>query len=133
MSNQAIKALAFLCLALVSCQAAMVDVATGIDFAPKLNGLDLFGVGVRKKGPIKVSYKSACTHPMQKSKSMHIYSHTVHEGLFCRHVRFLSCERSPISIFQNGRKSKSTSFPQFVSKEQPTIHIPPPNEFQGWS
>ena len=32
----------------------MVDKATGIDFAPKVNGLDLFGVGVRKKGPIKV-------------------------------------------------------------------------------
>lgn len=32
----------------------MVDQATGIDFSPKLNGLDLFGVGVRKKGPIKV-------------------------------------------------------------------------------
>jgi hypothetical protein len=37
------------------CQGAMTDKATGIDFAPKLNGLDLFGVGVRKKGPIKVS------------------------------------------------------------------------------
>mmetsp|Transcript_18571 Transcript_18571/g.21441 ORF Transcript_18571/g.21441 Transcript_18571/m.21441 type:complete len:210 (+) Transcript_18571:161-790(+) len=36
------------------CHAAMVDKATGIDFSPKLGGLDLFGVGVRKKGPIKV-------------------------------------------------------------------------------
>ena len=32
----------------------MTDSATGIDFSPKMNGLDLFGVGVRKKGPIKV-------------------------------------------------------------------------------
>ena len=33
---------------------AMTDKATGISFAPKLNELNLFGVGVRKKGPIKV-------------------------------------------------------------------------------
>ena len=33
---------------------AMTDKATGISFAPKLNELSLFGVGVRKKGPIKV-------------------------------------------------------------------------------
>jgi hypothetical protein len=33
---------------------AMSDEATGISFADKMNGLSLFGVGVRKKGPIKV-------------------------------------------------------------------------------
>lgn len=49
-----LKLLAFLSLAVASCQAAMTDSATGIDFAPKHNGLELFGVGVRKKGPIKV-------------------------------------------------------------------------------
>lgn len=32
----------------------MTDASTGISFSPKINGLDLFGVGVRKKGPIKV-------------------------------------------------------------------------------
>lgn len=36
------------------CNGAMTDSATKIDFSPKMNGLDLFGVGVRKKGPIKV-------------------------------------------------------------------------------
>lgn len=36
------------------CNGAMTDSATGIDFSPNLNGLSLFGVGVRKKGPIKV-------------------------------------------------------------------------------
>jgi hypothetical protein len=48
--------LACLIMALASslCQGAMVDQATGIDFSPRMNGLDLFGVGVRKKGPIKV-------------------------------------------------------------------------------
>jgi hypothetical protein len=34
--------------------AAMTDPATGIAFAPKVGGLEVFGVGVRKKGPIKV-------------------------------------------------------------------------------
>jgi hypothetical protein len=42
-----------LLLLIISCD-AMTDSSTGISFAPKLNGLDLFGVGVRKKGPIKV-------------------------------------------------------------------------------
>jgi hypothetical protein len=34
--------------------AAMTDAATGISFADKINELNIFGVGVRKKGPIKV-------------------------------------------------------------------------------
>lgn len=37
----------------VTCS-AMKDPATGIAFAPKKNGLEVFGVGVRKKGPIKI-------------------------------------------------------------------------------
>ena len=37
--------------------AAMTDPATGIAFAPRLNGdLKIAGVGVRKKGPIKVRF-----------------------------------------------------------------------------
>jgi hypothetical protein len=39
---------------LVGFAMAMNDEATGISFASKINGLSLFGVGVRKKGPIKV-------------------------------------------------------------------------------
>jgi hypothetical protein len=46
------QVLAILFLKALLCH-AMVDKATGIDFSNKLNGLDLFGVGVRKKGPIK--------------------------------------------------------------------------------
>ena len=34
--------------------AAMVDPATKISFDENVSGLSLFGVGVRKKGPIKV-------------------------------------------------------------------------------
>lgn len=37
----------------------MVDSATGISFPSQKNGLEIFGVGVRKKGPIKV-YSVAC-------------------------------------------------------------------------
>ncbi len=35
--------------------AALVDSATKINFDDKLGDLSLFGVGVRRKGPIKVS------------------------------------------------------------------------------
>lgn len=38
---------------------AMTDKATGISFPAKKNGLEIFGVGVRKKGPIKI-YSVAC-------------------------------------------------------------------------
>ena len=34
--------------------AAIQDASTGISFPPTLNGLGVFGVGVRRKGPIKV-------------------------------------------------------------------------------
>jgi hypothetical protein len=37
-----------------SCVVAIKDKATGITFAEKVNGLNIFGVGVRTKGPIKV-------------------------------------------------------------------------------
>ncbi len=37
--------------------AAMVDTATKIEFSETLDGLSLLGVGVRKKGPIKVSLR----------------------------------------------------------------------------
>ncbi|CAB9501847.1 Lipase class 3 family protein [Seminavis robusta] len=40
-------------LLLGSCS-SLKDKATGIPFVPQLNELSLFGVGVRKKGPIKV-------------------------------------------------------------------------------
>jgi len=43
-----------LILALTGSHGAMTDKATGIDFSPNLDGLSLFGVGVRKKGPIKI-------------------------------------------------------------------------------
>ena len=57
MNNLLFKAL-FGALLLASCN-AMTDKATGISFAPRLNELNLFGVGVRKKGPIKVCLSTA--------------------------------------------------------------------------
>ena len=43
-------------LFLLNCaNAAMTDPATGITFKPRMNDLGIFGVGVRKKGPIKVT------------------------------------------------------------------------------
>ena len=38
--------------------AAMVDPATKIDFSDSLGGRPLFGVGVRRKGPIKVRIRT---------------------------------------------------------------------------
>eukprot|EP00970_Alexandrium_tamarense_P008766 scaffold1695_cov178-Alexandrium_tamarense.AAC.9 len=58
------KVAAFLAVALsiapssVHAAAALIDSATKIQFDDTLGGLSLFGVGVRKKGPIKVS----CEH-----------------------------------------------------------------------
>jgi hypothetical protein len=49
--------LVFLCFVLLvgMASAAMTDPATGIAFAPRLNDeREIVGVGVRKKGPIKV-------------------------------------------------------------------------------
>ena len=45
----------------------MTDKATGISFAPKKGALELFGVGVRKKGPIKVySVGMYCTSALKE-------------------------------------------------------------------
>lgn len=44
--------------------AAMTDPATGIAFAPKLDDRDIVGVGVRKKGPIKVCGESPSMRDM---------------------------------------------------------------------
>eukprot|EP00536_Pseudo-nitzschia_multiseries_P007620 jgi/Psemu1/196071/e_gw1.181.115.1 len=43
-----------LCSVLAVTTVAMKDAATGIPFDPSSKGLDIFGVGVRRKGPIKV-------------------------------------------------------------------------------
>jgi hypothetical protein len=48
----------------------MTDKPTGISFASKVRDLDLFGVGVRKKGPIKVySVGMYCSDVLRESLS----------------------------------------------------------------
>jgi hypothetical protein len=49
--------------------AALKDKATGINFAEKVNGLPIFGVGMRAKGPIKV-YSVGCYGPKGLKKSL---------------------------------------------------------------
>mmetsp|Transcript_7146 Transcript_7146/g.10247 ORF Transcript_7146/g.10247 Transcript_7146/m.10247 type:complete len:214 (+) Transcript_7146:177-818(+) len=49
-----LMALMILCMTSYHRVAAMTDKATGIDFPSQMGELDLLGVGVRKKGPIKV-------------------------------------------------------------------------------
>ena len=50
--------------------AAMTDKATGIPFADKLRDLNIFGVGVRKKGPIKVySVGMYCSDALKETLS----------------------------------------------------------------
>lgn len=58
-------AVLFSCLRL---SVAMTDKATGISFSPTTkNGLEIFGVGVRKKGPIKVySVAMYCTSALKE-------------------------------------------------------------------
>ena len=52
---------------------AMTDSATGIAFAPKKNGLEIFGVGARKKGPIKVrSDALGDLRGLQANYSLHV-------------------------------------------------------------
>ena len=53
-------AAAILPTAVSGAAAAMVDPATKISFEDSVGGLSLFGVGVRKKGPIKVSLCINC-------------------------------------------------------------------------
>ena len=66
-----IQRYALLCsLLLVSTVSAMKDAATGIPFDSKSSGLSLFGVGVRKKGPIKVySVGMYCSDNVQEDLS----------------------------------------------------------------
>jgi hypothetical protein len=52
-----------------SCDAAMNDKSTGISFADKANGLGIFGVGVRSKGPINI-YSVGCYGSQSAKKSL---------------------------------------------------------------
>ena len=74
--------------------AALVDSATKINFDDKLGGLSLFGVGVRKKGPIKVNGRLVSTHVHRYhaayTHSLRSLSHGTRtftfQGVLCRDV-----------------------------------------------
>lgn len=83
----------------LTCRAAtaMSDKATGIPFASALKELSLFGVGVRKKGPIKVySVGMYCSDTARESLST--ISKTADKG------------KQALSALLNGAKESDTSF-----------------------
>mmetsp|Transcript_36652 Transcript_36652/g.56299 ORF Transcript_36652/g.56299 Transcript_36652/m.56299 type:complete len:204 (-) Transcript_36652:580-1191(-) len=62
-------------LLVLSITNAMTDPATGVTFASKLKDLSIFGVGVRKKGPIKV-YSVAMYAPEPLRELLQSFSRT---------------------------------------------------------
>lgn len=75
---------------------AMKDKATGITFAPKSNGLEIFGVGVRKKGPIKVYSVGMYASPALKEK--------------LQEIRLSANEKAALHTLQTGAKEIGTTF-----------------------
>mmetsp|Transcript_95941 Transcript_95941/g.277065 ORF Transcript_95941/g.277065 Transcript_95941/m.277065 type:complete len:213 (+) Transcript_95941:75-713(+) len=92
------KGLVLLFLALAGrTVSAMNDKATGIPFASSVKELNLFGVGVRKKGPIKVySVGMYCSDAVRESLSN--ISRTADKG------------KKALSTLLNGAKESDTSF-----------------------
>jgi hypothetical protein len=75
----------------------MTDKPTGISFASKVRDLDLFGVGVRKKGPIKVySVGMYCSDVLRESLST--ISRTADKG------------KEALNALCNGAEATPTSF-----------------------
>ena len=75
---------------------SMVDSATGISFPSQKNGLEIFGVGVRKKGPIKI-YSVACYG-----------NKTLKESLLSSISRSKVNEKDAYTAFQNSIVQQST-------------------------
>jgi accessory colonization factor AcfC len=73
----------------------MVDPATGITFPSQKNGLEIFGVGVRKKGPIKI-YSVAC------------YGNKTVKEVLSSVSRSKTSEKDAYTAFQNSILQQST-------------------------
>jgi hypothetical protein len=84
-------------LLLVGYAVSMKDKATGIAFPPKSQGLDLFGVGVRKKGPIKV-YSVAMYGSSDLKEKLSSISRSDGKG------------KEALEALQSGAKDEPTSF-----------------------
>jgi Chalcone isomerase-like len=86
-----------LLVAACCCVWGMTDKATGISFAPKTKtGLEIFGVGVRKKGPIKVY-------------SVAMYGSTALKDTLSGISRSQN-EKQALATLQEGAKSESSTF-----------------------
>mmetsp|Transcript_15789 Transcript_15789/g.28711 ORF Transcript_15789/g.28711 Transcript_15789/m.28711 type:complete len:205 (-) Transcript_15789:224-838(-) len=85
----------FTALALNKSCFALTDKATGIAFAPKLGDLEIFGVGVRRKGPIKIYSVGMYSSSVVKKSLASIPS---------------TDENKALSILRSGAKDTSTSF-----------------------
>ena len=79
-----------ICILIVAAVAhAMTDPATGIAFKPSIENREIVGVGVRKKGPIKVkSIYIIRRVVLEKLKPVL----TVFAGVLCRYVCFARCQ-----------------------------------------
>jgi Chalcone isomerase-like len=75
---------------------AMTDKATGIAFSPKKHGLEIFGVGVRKKGPIKI-YSVARYGSSSLKESLSKISRSKNE-------------KEALLTLQQGARSENTTF-----------------------
>lgn len=85
----------FTALALNQSCFALIDTATGIAFAPKLGDLEIFGVGVRRKGPIKIYSVGMYSSSVVKESLSLIPS---------------TDENKALSILRSGAKDTPTSF-----------------------
>lgn len=94
--THSIRNVAILLLVAITGSNAMTDKATGISFAPKKDGKEIFGVGVRKKGPIKVY-------------SVGMYSDSDLKGKLAE-VSKSSNKKNALSLLREGAGSTDTSF-----------------------
>ena len=83
-------------LTAVMVDAAMTDAATKISFPPNRNGLDIFGVGVRKKGPIKIYSVAMYCQATLKEKLA---------GISCG-----SSKQKALDTLRSGAKEETTTF-----------------------
>ena len=75
----------------------MTDKPTGINFAGQLRDLGLFGVGVRKKGPIKVySVGMYCSDVVRETLST--FSRTADKGKEALRALCQGAEENPTSF-----------------------------------
>jgi hypothetical protein len=76
---------------------AMTDKATGISFVPKLDDLELFGVGVRRKGPLKI-YSVGLYSQDDVRESLSTLSRSADKG------------KKALATLRKGAKDHSTTF-----------------------